>query len=107
MTRREPTSKRASTGSPRFWRPISTSRSLDSKGVHFQESPAGAGHRRDRSGSVREGSIMSLGPRAANLVITALGTIVLARWADAQGTPSPRPGLTAQQTKEAIEISSG
>lgn len=50
---------------------------------------------------------MSLGPRAATLVLTALGTIVLARWALAQGTPSPRPGLTAQQTKEAIEISRG
>jgi len=50
---------------------------------------------------------MSLGPRAATLVLTALGTIALARWADAQGTPSPRPGLTAQQTKEAIEISRG
>jgi hypothetical protein len=60
-----------------------------------------------RSGSVREGSIMSLGPRAATLVLTALGTIALARWADAQGTPNPRPGLTAQQTKEAIEISRG
>ena len=34
---------------------------------------------RDRSGFVREGSIMSLGPRAATLVLTALGTIVLAR----------------------------
>jgi hypothetical protein len=50
---------------------------------------------------------MSLGPRAAALLLTALGMIALARWADAQGTPSPRPGLTAQQTKEAIEISRG
>jgi hypothetical protein len=50
---------------------------------------------------------MSLGPRAATVVLTALGTIALARWADAQGTPSPRPGLTAQQTKEAIQISRG
>jgi hypothetical protein len=50
---------------------------------------------------------MSLGPRAATLVLTALGTIVLARWALAQGAQTPRPGLTAQQTKEAIEISRG
>src|SRR4029077_17161033 len=50
---------------------------------------------------------MSLGPRAAALVLTALATVALARWAPAQGTPAPRPGLTAQQTKEAIEISRG
>jgi hypothetical protein len=50
---------------------------------------------------------MSLGPRAATLVLAALGAIALARWADAQGTPAPRPGLTAQQTKEAVEISRG
>src|SRR4051812_8661497 len=50
---------------------------------------------------------MSLGSRAATLVLAALGTVALARWADAQGTPTPRPGLTAQQTKEAIEISRG
>jgi len=49
---------------------------------------------------------MSRRPRrsALALIISALGVIGLGAWAAAQGTPSPRPGLTAQQTKQAVAI---
>jgi hypothetical protein len=45
---------------------------------------------------------MSSRNRLLVLIISALGWIGLGAWASAQGTPSPRPGLTAQQTKEAV-----
>ncbi len=47
---------------------------------------------------------MSPRPRVSALIATALGVIGVGAWAAAQGTPSPRPGLSAQQTKQAIEI---
>jgi len=36
--------------------------------------------------------------------LTALGLICTGGWTWAQGTPAPRPGLTAQQTQKAVEI---
>jgi hypothetical protein len=47
---------------------------------------------------------MSHRPRLSALAVSALGLIGFVAWAPAQGTPSPRPGLTAQQTKQAEEI---
>jgi len=48
-------------------------------------------------------------PHARVLVLgaSALGTIALGTWALAQGTPSPRPGLSFEQTKQAVEIARG
>ena len=37
-------------------------------------------------------------------IISAVGCIGLGTLAGAQGTPSPRPGLTAQQAKQAVEV---
>ncbi len=47
---------------------------------------------------------MSLRPRLSALIVSALGLIGVGAWAAAQGTPSPRPGLTAQQTRQAVDI---
>jgi len=47
---------------------------------------------------------MSLRPRLTALIVAALGVIGVGAWAAAQGTPSPRPGLTAQQTRQAVNI---
>ena len=47
---------------------------------------------------------MSLRPRVSALIASALGVIGVGAWAAAQGTPSPRPGLTAQQTRQAVDI---
>ena len=47
---------------------------------------------------------MSRRPRVAALIASALAVIGAEAWAAAQGTPTPRPGLTAQQTKQAVEI---
>jgi hypothetical protein len=48
-------------------------------------------------------------PYATAIVLgaCALGTIALGTWAVAQGTPSPRPGLSFEQTKQAVEIARG
>jgi hypothetical protein len=45
-------------------------------------------------------------PRAkvSGTIISALAVVSLASLALAQVTPAPRPGLTAQQTKEAVEL---
>ena len=47
---------------------------------------------------------MSPRPRVSALIVSALGVIGAGAWAAAQGTPSPRPGLTAQQTRQAVAI---
>jgi len=47
---------------------------------------------------------MSLRPRLSALIVSALGAIGVGAWAAAQGTPSPRPGLTARQTRQAVDI---
>lgn len=47
---------------------------------------------------------MSFRPRLSALIVSALGVIGVGAWAAAQGTPSPRPGLTAQQTRQAVDI---
>ena len=47
---------------------------------------------------------MSRRLRVFALIASALGVISAGAWAVAQGTPSPRAGLTAQQTKQAVEI---
>jgi hypothetical protein len=47
---------------------------------------------------------MSPRPRLSALIASALGVIGVGAWAAALGTPSPRPGLTAQQTKQAVDI---
>jgi Cu2+-containing amine oxidase len=50
---------------------------------------------------------MSPGRRATAPALSALCLIAAGTWAGAQGTQSPRPGLTAQQTKQAVEIARG
>jgi hypothetical protein len=45
--------------------------------------------------------------RAIVLGASAVGTIAAGTWAVAQGTPSPRPGLSLEQTKQAVEIARG
>jgi hypothetical protein len=50
---------------------------------------------------------MSVGLKGQALLTTALAVVGAATWAEAQGTPPPRPGLTAQQTKEAVEVARG
>ena len=47
---------------------------------------------------------MSFPQRVPTLIVSALGVIGAGAWGLAQGTPSPRPGLTAQQTKQAVDI---
>jgi len=47
---------------------------------------------------------MSLRPRLSALIVSALGVIGVGAWAAAQGTPSPRRGLTAHKTKQAVDI---
>ena len=47
---------------------------------------------------------MSPRPRLSALIVSALGVIGVGAWAAAQGTPGPRPGLTAQQTRQAVDI---
>ena len=47
---------------------------------------------------------MSPRPRLSALIAAALGLIGIGAWAAAQGTPGPRPGLTAQQTRQAVDI---
>jgi hypothetical protein len=50
---------------------------------------------------------MSTGDRLLFLIVCAVSWIELAAWSTAQGTPSPRPGLTAQQTKDAVKAVQG
>jgi hypothetical protein len=49
--------------------------------------------------------------RMTSAAAVSMGLIGLALWSGApalgQGTPRPRPGLTAQQTKEAVELAKG
>jgi hypothetical protein len=47
---------------------------------------------------------MTLPTRVSALFYAALGVVGLAAWAAAQGTSAPRPGLSAQQTKRAVDI---
>ncbi len=47
---------------------------------------------------------MSRKLRVFALIVSALGVVSAGAWAVAQGTPTPRPGLTAQQTGEAVKI---
>jgi len=47
---------------------------------------------------------MSPRPRLSALIVSALGVIGVGAWVAAQGTPSPCPGLTAQQTRQAVDI---
>jgi hypothetical protein len=45
--------------------------------------------------------------RGILLGATSLGTIAMGTWSVAQGTPSPRPGLSLEQTKQAVEVARG
>ncbi len=47
---------------------------------------------------------MHLGAKSSSRIVSALAVVGMASWALAQGTPTPRPGLTAQQTKDAVEL---
>ncbi len=47
---------------------------------------------------------MKEGCNALAVIVSAVVWIGVGAWAGAQGTPSPRPGLTAQQAKQAVEI---
>ncbi len=47
---------------------------------------------------------MSPQTRVPVVIASALGVIGVGAWAAAQGTSSPRPGLTAQQTRQAVDI---